>query len=358
MSTQAQKARDKLLASFNKSYGEGVMQVKTKAEYDVIPTGSIALDRAMSTGGYIIGRETELWGAPDGGKSSLAYIAAGNAQRKFTDRDVIFVDVEHKYDPDWARACGADPERILWVDPLTAENTADMVKDSIRSDAASMVIVDSIGAVLTHKEFEKAASESDMGKRAQVVSRMILIAVGLAPRHNVAVVILNQARANFSQFGADTKPAGGFIPAHSSTHKLQVKRASAPYTIGNDDQKMDIGYEMAVKVERSKAGPSGRNVKFDFYTVATEKYGPVGIDRIQEAFAVGKRDGVIEQAGAYYTLPDGERLKSADTVLDYLREHPKVVDLIREKVLEPAKAEIVDDQPVQLTPEQAKLAGI
>lgn len=352
--TAANRARDKLIADFNKSYGEGTMSRPEETLYEVISTGSVALDRAVTIGGYPIGRETEMWGTPDGGKTSLALMGAAEAQIKFPDRDVIFVDVEHKYDAGWARAMGADPSRIFLVDPLSAENTADMVKDSIRSNAASMVIVDSIGAVLTQKEFDKAADESDMGKRAQVVSRMILIATGLAPRHRVAVVVLNQARASFAKFGADTKPSGGFVPAHASTLKLHVKRASAPYTIGSEEKKIDVGYEMGVKVERSKVGPSGRNVKFDFFTLSTGMYGPVGVDKIQEAFKLGKNEGIIVQSGAYYTFPDGERVKSAETAMDYLRERPKLFSEIREKILAGVADQVIDDGPVELTPEQIR----
>lgn len=357
MATQADKAREKLISQFDKSYGKGSMSRRDRAIYKTISTGSLALDQAMSVGGYVIGRETEIWGPPAGGKSSLALIAAGNAQRQFPDRDVIYVDVEHTFDPDWARTLGADPARILHIDPLTAENTADMVKDSIKSNLASLVIVDSIGAVLTTKEFEKAADESDMGKRAQVVSRMILIATGLAPRHEVAVLVINQARANFG-YGASTKPSGGFVPAHAPTHRLNVKRASTPYTIGSDENQINVGYEMGVKIERSKVGPEGRNVKFDFYTVATDRYGPVGIDKTQEAFKVGKREGIIAQGGAWYTLPDGKKLQGEGEVITYLAENPKLLDKIRNELLTKVKGEIKSDSPPELTKEQAKEAGI
>jgi recombination protein RecA len=356
--TPAERARDRLLASFSKSYGPSVMTVKTDRDFEAISTGSIALDQAMYTGGYLVGRLTEVWGPPAGGKSSLALVGLGNAQRQFPDRYGIYVDVEHTYDPVWARTLGVDTSRVLHIDPLTAENVADMVKDAIRSDAASMMIIDSIGAVLTNNEFEKAASESDMGKRAQVVSRMINIAAGLAPRHGVAPVIINQARANFG-FGLDTKPSGGFVPAHSMTQRLNVKRASAAYTIGSDDTKVNVGYEMGVKVERNKVGPEGRNVKFDFITVShidtkSGAHMPVGIDKVQEAVNLGIREGVISQAGAWLTLPNGERFQGRDAAKEYLRQQPDQVAAIRERVMSEAVKAVVMDGLPELTAEQAR----
>jgi recombination protein RecA len=86
MPTAAEKAREKLMAQFAESYGKGSMSVREKNTYDAISTGSIALDRAMSGGGYLLGRCTEVWGAPAGGKSSLVQIAMANAQKKFPDK--------------------------------------------------------------------------------------------------------------------------------------------------------------------------------------------------------------------------------------------------------------------------------
>lgn len=351
VSKAAQSARERFLESFEKSYGKGSIKVSDKLDFKAISTGSIALDRAMSSGGFMFGRVSEVWGPPGGGKSSLCLGALANAQA-IDKRDVVVVNVEHTYDPVWARTLGVDTDRVLVVDPLSAENVADMVKDAILSDAVSTVLIDSIGAVLTNKEFEKTAEESDMGKRAQVVSRMINIALGLAPRHDVALIVINQARANFG-YGLDTKQSGGFVLNHSSTHRLNVKRASSAYTIGSDDNKVNIGFEMGVKVERSKVGPEGRNVKFDFYTVATDKFGPVGIDKNQEAFNLGVRDGLIEKAGAWFTLPDGERFQGKDPAIEHLRTHPKIVDEIRTKIVNAqVEKEFVMDTAPDLTEEQ------
>lgn len=355
MSAATKRARDRFLADMDKSFGQGVAKIKTVNDYEVIPTGSLALDRAMSVGGYLIGRLTEIWGPPGGGKSSLSLIGAANAQAAYPDRDVIYVDAEHTYDPEWAATLGADPDRIIQVDPLHAENVADMVKLSILSDTASMVIIDSIGAVLTNNEFAKAADESDMGKRAQVVSRMINIAAGLAPRHKVAVIVLNQARANFG-YGADVKPSGGFVPAHSMTHRLHVKRASSAYTTGTDEAKVNIGYEMGVKVERNKVGPEGRNVKFDFYTVGTAKH-PVGIDREQDVFNAALRSGLIPQAGAYYTLGE-ERVQGKDAAFALMKANPSILDTLRSQLLAKVSGEVVVDQTPELTAKQAKDIGI
>jgi recombination protein RecA len=356
MPTAAEKAREKLMAQFAESYGKGSMSVREKNTYDAISTGSIALDRAMSGGGYLLGRCTEVWGAPAGGKSSLVQIAMANAQKKFPDKLAAMIDAEHTFDPAWAKTLGADPSRILYIDPLTAENVADMTKDAIRSDILSMLVIDSAGALLTNNEFEKAAGESDMGKRAQVVTRMVNIATGLATRHNIAVIIVNQARANFG-YGADTKPSGPFALSHSMTQRLAVKRASSPYTIGSKETQVNVGYEMGVKVERNKIGPEGRNVKFDFYTVAHSKKGvhfPVGIDKVVEAFALGTRDGYISQTGSYYTFSDGDKVQGQDAAKDKLRNNPGLVQEIRDKILAEAATEVhMDDLPT-LTLEQTK----
>jgi RecA/RadA recombinase len=62
-------ALTKFMASFEKSYGEGsITQYTNEFRYDVIPSGSIALDHALGCGGFIKGRIAELWGTEQLGK--------------------------------------------------------------------------------------------------------------------------------------------------------------------------------------------------------------------------------------------------------------------------------------------------
>lgn len=342
----AEVAMEKFEASFAKSFGEGVMRsaIQTPA-YDVIPTGSISLDYAMGSGGYIRGRLSESWGPPGTGKSTLSLIGMAEAQKAVQDRWVALIDVEKTFDEDWAVAHGIDPTRLKVIDPTTAEDAADHMKMLIESDLFSFITLDSIGAMLPAKEAEKDAGDAVVGAGAKTVTRMVKIATNLATDHHVAILFINQIRASIGSFvGPDITKGGGFALQHCTTHVLKHRRTKeAPFIIGTGDDKVQVGHQIAIAVDKNKVAPPKKTATINMFNQATEKYGPVGIDRPFEAFTLGKRLGFIDQAGAYYTLPDTSKHKSEATTLDYLREHPEVCDMIRMKVLATVADEVITD---------------
>ena len=92
--------------------------------------------------------------------------------------------------------------------------------------------------------------------------------------------------------------------------------------------------KVSVKIERNSVAPAYRTASFFLVTVPTEKYGPVGIDRVDEAVSVGLLSGVIQQGGAWYTTPDGQRYQGRESMIDALRQRPETVEMIRSKALE------------------------
>ena len=342
-SNKPNSARDKFLDSITKSYGKGALTVAADVtRLPAISTGSLSLDHAMGSGGYMIGRITEIWGPPSGGKTTEALIALGNAQRTYPNKIVGLLDVEATFDKEWAIKLGVDTDRLDVFSPPTAEDVADIMKEMLQSEQYSMIVLDSIGAMLPEEEFEKDAGGVSVGTIAKIITRMVKISAVYAKRYEVAVVVINQVRANIG-YGADTTTGGGWALKHVTTHKLQIKRASSAYTIGSDQNKVNVGYKMGVKVEKNKVAPEGRNVQFDFYTQETEKYGPIGINESQDVVAIGLRTGVIQQAGAFYTIPGGERIKSRELLEETVSKDSKLLAAIREGVMATVK-DLVDDE--------------
>jgi recombination protein RecA len=339
-------ALEKFESSFAKSFGEGVLQRGAKlSPYNVISTGSLALDHAMGCGGYIRGRLTELWGPTGTSKTTLTLVGLAEAQKAVPDRLVALIDVEKTFDEDWAIAHGVDMQRLELVRPNTAEDAADAMKFLIESDLFSMVALDSIGAMLPTKEQEKDAGDAVVGAGAKVVTRMVKIATNFADTHEVAVVLVNQIRSNIGAFvGPDITRPGGHALQHCTTHVLKFRRTKeSPYFLGTDDDKVQVGHQIAITVEKNKVAPPKKTAVVTFFNQFSEKYGPVGIDTAHEAFTLGKRLGSIERSGAWYTLPDTSRHNGEDAVKAYLREHPDVRDIIRTKALATVADEVVLD---------------
>lgn len=351
--TPSSKALTAFLAKMDKTYGDGVFLLNPPiVPYDTISTGSITLDYNLSVGGYVVGRMHEMWGADGVGKTTLNLLTAASAQRKFPDRIVVWVDVERRLDLAWAVSHGVDLSKFLHVRPSDAEEVADQVKDMCRSGLVSYIVVDSIGAMIPEKEKEKDAGDAVVGKQAQIVTRMVKIAAVEAEKTSTTVMFINQVRANVGGYGSPTTTGGGFALKHATTTKLMVKRQGGlePLKARIDGEDRVVGHHIAVSIDRNSVAPAYRVATFPLFHMATAKFGPIGIDAADEATTIGLRTGVIQQAGAWYTITTtGERVQGRDAVVEALRSSPQSVADVRARALATVAGEVYASESVAET---------
>ena len=74
-------------------------------EYEIIPTPSVGLNRALG-GGLYSGMTHLLWGTPSAGKTTMCYHIVAEAQKRGY-RPVI-IDSEFSYKDKYAEQCGVD----------------------------------------------------------------------------------------------------------------------------------------------------------------------------------------------------------------------------------------------------------
>lgn len=336
-------ALEKFEAEFGKTFGADALRRTNKIQkYEVISTGSIALDYALGCGGYIEGRLVEIWG-PDGtAKSTMSLIGAAQAQAKHPAKMVGFIDMEAALDLEWARKLGVDLDRMYHVQPDSAEDLADIVKAMVTSGLFSFLVIDSIGGMVNEEEKEKNADERSVGTTPGIITRMVKIAATEARKTGTVVFMINQVRANLG-YGSDTVSGGGFALKHSTTHRIKARTAPGqPLTIGSGNEAVQVGVKLAFKVEKNKVAPPKRTAEITLINAPSEKYGTqIGIqDRAQEGFNVGKQSGVIARSGAKYALPDGTTATGEAAVVELLRERPDLIETIRQAALATLSGEL------------------
>ena len=307
--------------------------------YGTISTGSLSLDYAVGIGGLVKGRVAEIWGTEGAGKTTLVMLTCAEAQEDEPDQLIGWVDAEHTFDAPWAKAHGMDLDRTRVITPHSAEDVADAVKEMIRSGLFSVVVLDSVGAMIGEKEIDKAADEATMGIKAKIVTRMVNIAATECPITNTTFIIVNQVRANLG-YGADTTTGGGWALKHASTMKFKVSRTgTSPFMQRINGEDMVVGHEIKVKVERNKVAPAYREATMVLFNQNCN-LGPIGIDTVDETATLGIKLGIIEQAGAWFTIPGGERVQGRPAVIAALRNDPERVKAIRELVLATRAGEV------------------
>jgi recombination protein RecA len=296
-----------VLARINSEFGTGsvmVMGTDERAPVEVISTGSIALNEALGVGGLARGRIFELYGPESSGKTSIALHAAANAQR--AGGRVAFVDAEHSLDPDWARTLGVDvgdgmgyeapAGPMLISQPDTGEQGLEITDRLVCSGKMSMIIVDSVSALVPKAEIEGQMGDTHVGLQARMMSQALRKLAGHCNTNKTTLVFINQLREKVGVFfGSPETTSGGKALKFYATVRLDVRRIETL-----KDGTEAIGNKVRVKVVKNKMARPFQVAEFDFlYTC--------GISEAGELLDLGFARKVLTKSGSWYVF-DGSKL--------------------------------------------------
>ena len=318
------KALETALASLAKRFGEGaVMRLgeATHLQVETIPTGSLALDRALGAGGIPRGRVTEIYGPEGAGKTTLCQHIVAEAQKR--GGTAAFVDMEHALDPVYAATCGVDVENLLISQPDTGEQALEIAEALIRSGAVDIVVIDSVAALVPRAEIEGEMGDSHPGLQARLMSQALRKLSGAVKQSNTALVFTNQLRVKIGvMFGNPETTSGGRALKFYATVRLDVRRISAIKEKGEV-----LGNRTRVRVTKNKVAPPFRVAEFDImYDEGISKAGDV-LDMAAEV-------GVVEKRGSYYYREGESMAQGRENAKQYLRDNPEVADQVEALVRE------------------------
>lgn len=344
-----------LRESMTKRYGDNrVVRKETAKKIEVIPTGSLALDHAMRTGGWVRGRLGELVGPQGVTKTGQALSGMREAQLAYPDLAVGYIDMEHTWTFEWAEKLGIDTDdnRLMYTKPRHTEDVSDQLREMMLSNMFSFIVVDSVGGMESAKAmYDKEASESTMGKNAQIISRMCKQVAVIADETNTAVLFINQLRANFSGMGGD-EASGPKILKYATSMQVMLSRApgdpSNPAYIKRkvDGDDIEVARQFKARVTRNKFSPAGRIAQYWFAHVPHEDFdNRVGIDQVDEAMVIGKKVGILGGSPGWYDIPGHGKLQKAKAK-EFLRHNPDVVAEIRAEALTKVSGDVHEETEI------------
>lgn len=348
----AKRALTNFMKDMEKQYGEGVVRVADDIpDYTIIPTGSLSLDYALRVGGVIEGRMSEFYGAPDVGKSTVAFLMQAAYLRRHPNRTTAIIDMEHTFDRNWGRQLGLDMDRVLHLLPEHAEDVSDMVRMVVRSGVCGIITVDSVGGMASKVEFEKEAGDAVVGNVAKVVTRMMNTITPMLERHGSHLNIINQIRADIGGY-KDTTTGGGWALKHGTTHKVEFRSGEWLKDKDEDGEIVQVGHIVKAKVERNKVAPKGKTAEF-VLLFRDSQYGPVGIDKADEAATFADRLGMIEKSGSWFSIPefgltkeDKTHVNGRDALMAWFRENPEAIETVRERAIASVRGEVYTEEQV------------
>ena len=328
------KALDTALAQIERQFGKGsIMKLgqEDRVPVEAIPTGSIALDIALGIGGLPRGRVVEIYGPESSGKTTLALHAIANCQA--LGGIAAFVDAEHAFDPEYAKKLGVDIDNLLVSQPDTGEQALEIADMLIRSGALSLIVIDSVAALVPRAEIEGEMGDSHMGLQARLMSQALRKITGALSTNNTTCIFINQLRDKIGvMFGSPETTTGGKALKFYASVRLDIRRIETL-----KDGTEPVGNRTRVKVVKNKVAPPFKQAEFDIL------YGE-GISREGGILDMAVEEGFVRKSGAWYTH-DGDQLgQGKENARKYLRDNAGLADelerQIKEKVMAKAKPEL------------------
>jgi len=319
-----EKALDVALANLTKRFGEGaIMRLgeATHLEIEAIPTGALALDRALGVGGIPRGRVTEIYGPEGAGKTTLAQHIVAEAQKR--GGTAAFIDMEHALDPAYAQLCGVQVEELLISQPDTGEQALEIAETLIRSGAVDVIVVDSVAALVPRAEIEGEMGDSHPGLQARLMSQALRKLSGAIKQSNTALLFTNQLREKIGvMFGNPETTSGGRALKFYASVRLDIRRIQSIKEKGEV-----IGNRTRVRVTKNKVAPPFRVAEFDIMY-------DEGISQAGDLLDMAVEVEVIEKRGSYY-YRDGESMaQGRENAKQFLRENPAAAAQIETAVRE------------------------
>ena len=318
------KALEQVMAEIEKQFGKGaIMKLGEETHYEIetTPTGSLGLDIALGAGGFPKGRIIEVYGPESSGKTTIALQAVAEVQKR--GGRAAFIDAEHALDPIYAKNLGVNIDELLLSQPDTGEQALEICEALVRSKAVSIVVIDSVAALVPQAEIEGEMGDSHVGLQARLMSQALRKLSGIINKTNTTAIFINQLREKVGVlFGnPETTPGGRALKFYASV-RLDVRRGEQ-IKLGDSV----IGNKTNIKVVKNKIAPPFKVATVDIM------YGE-GVSHVGELVDIASDLGIMDKSGAWYSY-HGEKIgQGRENTKIFLKNNPDIANEIENQIRE------------------------
>ena len=247
------KGLKSVLDGVNKDYKEELfirLGDPNSGNYNIerVSSGSLGVDLVFG-GGVPRGRILEIYGPESSGKTTIALHAACEHQKKYKDLAVAFIDYEHAFDRTYAESLGVDTSNLVFAQPTYAEQGLQGIDTLIDTGKFSLIIVDSVAAMLPQSELEGDMDKSSIGVQARIMSKAMRKLTGKANKTKTTIIFLNQMREKIGvMFGNPWVTSGGNALKFYASIRAEVRRG----TVNKDKDQEAVGNRGIIIVVKNK----------------------------------------------------------------------------------------------------------
>lgn len=319
-----EKALQAAISQIDKRYGKGSVmyldgQQDKIQEIEHISTGSLSLDMALGIGGLPRGRIIEIYGPESSGKTTLALHVIAESQKK--GGVCAFIDAEHALDPSYAKRLGVNLSKLIVSQPDNGEQALEIADNFVRSGAISVLVIDSVAALVPKAEIDGDVGDVHVGLQARLMSHALRKLTSIVSKSRCIVIFINQIRMKIGMmFGNPETTTGGNALKFYASVRLDIRR------IGSIKEKEEnIGNQTRVKVAKNKVAPPFKVVEFDIM------YGK-GISKTGEIVDLGVKANIIEKSGSWFSYNNQRIGQGRENAKKFLEENPNIMDEIESKI--------------------------
>ena len=316
-------ALEEVMKSIRKEFGDmAVLRLGDAADKSIeaIPTGCLALDRALGVGGLPRGRIVECYGHESSGKTTLALHVVANAQK--AGGTAAFIDAEHALDPGYARKIGVNLDDLIVSQPNSGEEALTICEQLVKSGAVDVVVVDSVAALTPQAEIDGEIGDAHVGLQARLMSQAMRKLTATLAQTNTLCIFTNQVREKIGvMFGNPETTPGGKALKFYATCRLQVQRIGA---IKDKDGQV-VGNRTRVKVVKNKVAAPFTEAEFDILYAC-------GISREGSILDAALARGIVEKRGSWFAYGDTQIAQGSLAAIEYLKGHADIAEKIVEEV--------------------------
>lgn len=316
-----QKVKD-AMEKINKDYGAGSVMClgdDPMKGIEVIPTGSLSLNAALGVGGLPKGRIIEIYGPESSGKTTVALHVIAEAQKM--GGLCAFIDAEHAFDETYAAAIGVDIKKLHLSQPDYGEQALEEADRLMLTGGFSVVVIDSVAALVPKAEIEGEMGDSKMGLQARLMSQACRKLTGTISKTKTICIFINQLRSTIGNMYVFEVTCGGNALKFYASVRLEVRRNANSKMMDGEEQ---YGVRTKVKVVKNKVAPPFKTAEFDII------FGQ-GIDYIGELIDAAVIKNIVKKAGSWYSYNEDKLGQGKDAVKQLLKDNPELLSEIEKK---------------------------
>lgn len=312
-----------VIQKLDKQFGDRsviLMNDNTCLDIPIVSSGSLSLDRVLGVNGFPKGRIIEIFGPESSGKTTLCLQCIREAHK--LGGLAVFIDAEYSFDKKYAEMLGVDMSKLYLSQPNCGEEALKIVEELVKTNVISVVVVDSVAALIPKAELEGDIGDSRIGLHARLMSQALRKLTGLVSRTGCICIFTNQLREKVGViFGSPETTTGGNALKFYSSIRLDIRKVSAI----KDEKGNIIGNRTRVKVVKNKVAPPFRSVEFDIL------YG-LGVDNVSELLDLCVELGIIKKSGSWFYYNDDKLGQGRDSTLKLLREGKDIFNELYNKI--------------------------